>query len=94
MSEQERLMRQRETAQRLQRLLHEAGIDAAFDDLRERYVAAMLTTTGEDDDQRRRLWQAVQVLDQVRAHLAAVLADGRLADRQLDDLAAGRRPFF
>ena len=35
---------------------------------------------------RERLWQAVNVLGKVKDHLTRVVADGRLAQRQLSDL--------
>jgi hypothetical protein len=35
---------------------------------------------------RESLWQAVNVLGKVRDHLARIVADGKLAQRELSDL--------
>jgi hypothetical protein len=42
-------------------------------------------------DARERLWQATQIVGKVRDHLGAVLNNGKLAQRQLDELAARKR---
>ena len=57
-----------------------------FEKLEDDYVAAWKTWPAADRDGRERLWQAVNVLGKVRDHLARVLADGKLAQRELTDL--------
>src|SRR5262245_13420391 len=49
-------------------------------------TAAWKTWPAADTAGRERLWQAVNVLGKVRDHLARVVADGRLAQRELSDL--------
>jgi hypothetical protein len=58
----------------------------AFDKLEDDYTAAWKTWPAADTAGRERLWQAVNVLGKVRGHLARVVADGRLAQRELSDL--------
>jgi hypothetical protein len=59
----------------------------AFARLDADYIAAWRTTPARDTDARERLWQATQIVGKVRDHLTAVLSNGKLAQRQLDDLA-------
>jgi hypothetical protein len=72
---------------RAERLLADELLDDAFSALEADYVAAWKATAARDTDGRERLWQALQVVGLVRSHLAAIVAGGRLAQRQLDDVA-------
>jgi hypothetical protein len=63
----------------------------AFARLDADYIAAWRATPARDTDARERLWQATQIVGLVRDHLAAVLSNGKLAQRQLDDLAARKK---
>ena len=60
----------------------------AFARLDADYIAAWRATPARDTDARERLWQATQIVGLVRDHLIAVLSNGKLAQRQLDELAA------
>jgi hypothetical protein len=60
----------------------------AFARLDADYVAAWRATAARDTYARERLWQATQIVGKVRGHLTAVLSNGKLAQRQLDELAA------
>jgi hypothetical protein len=62
-------------------------LQEAFAKLEADYIAAWRTTPARDTDARERLWQAVNVLGKVRDHLGQVAAAGKLAQRQIDDLA-------
>ena len=73
-------------AARAQALLENELLRDAFEKLEDDYVAAWKTWPAADRDGRERLWQAVNVLGKVRDHLARVLADGKLAQRELTDL--------
>ena len=73
-------------AARAQALLENELLRDAFEKLEDDYVAAWKTWSAADRDGRERLWQAVNVLGKVRDHLARVLADGKLAQRELTDL--------
>ena len=73
-------------AARAQALLENELLQEAFKALEDDYVAAWKTWAAADTAGRERLWQAVNVLGKVRDHLARVVADGRLAQRELSDL--------
>ena len=59
--------------------------------LDEEYVKAWQTWPAADTAGRERLWQAVNVLGKVRDHLGRVLADGKLAQREFNDLIHKRQ---
>jgi hypothetical protein len=63
----------------------------AFDTLDRDYVKAWRESYARDTDARERLWQAVQIVAKVRSHLSAVVNNGKLAQRELDELAARER---
>jgi hypothetical protein len=46
-----------------------------------------------DTDARERLWQAVNILRKVKDHLAQIVRDGKLAQREIDELAEKRKRF-
>jgi predicted metal-dependent hydrolase len=46
-----------------------------------------------DTDARERLWQAVNILGKVKDHLAKIVRDGKLAQREIDQLAQRRKRF-
>lgn len=58
----------------------------AFARLRADYVKAWEATGARDSDARERLWQAVQIVGKVEAHLRALVDTGKLAARQLEDI--------
>jgi hypothetical protein len=63
-------------------------LQEAFGKLEADYIAAWRITPVRDQDARERLWQAVNVLGKVKEHLGRVAADGKLAQRQLDEMIA------
>jgi hypothetical protein len=69
-------------------LLDNELLAEAFARLDADYIAAWRATPVRDTDARERLWQATQIVGKVRDHLTAVLNNGKLAQRQLDELAA------
>jgi hypothetical protein len=75
-----------ERGARAKALLENDLLREAFDKLEDDYTAAWKTWPAADTQGRERLWQAVNVLGKVRGHLARVVADGRLAQRELSDL--------
>jgi hypothetical protein len=78
-------------AARAQRLVEDALLAEAFDALDRDYVKAWRESHARDTDARERLWQAVQIVAKVRSHLSTVVNHGKLAQRELDDLAARER---
>ena len=77
-----------ERAARAEALQRDELLAEALAALDRDYLEAWRATHARDTDARERLWQAVQVVAKVRDHLAHVIAGGRLAQRELDDIAA------
>jgi hypothetical protein len=67
-------------------LLEDELLVESFEKLEAEYIAAWRITPARDTDARERLWQAVNIVGKLREHIAKVLADGKLAQRQLDEL--------
>jgi hypothetical protein len=74
-------------------LLQDEILQEAFARLEERYIDEWRVSQFRDTDARERLWQAVNILRKVRDHLAKVVADGKLAQREIDQLAEKRKRF-
>jgi hypothetical protein len=80
-----------ERGARARALLDSELLRDAFKTLEDDYTAAWKTWPAADTAGRERLWQAVNVLGKVRDHLARVVADGRLAQREVNDLVHKQR---
>ncbi len=78
---------------RAEELLSNELLQEAFAALEARYGEEWRTTQFRDTDARERLWQAVNVLRKVKDHLAKIVSDGRLAQREIDQLIERRRRF-
>jgi hypothetical protein len=76
-----------ERGARAQRLLEDDLLAEALDTLDRDYTRAWRATAARDTDARERLWQAVQVVAKVRDHLVHIVNGGKLAQRQMNDLA-------
>ena len=78
---------------RAEALLQDELLEEAFARLEERYVEEWRATTVRDGDARERLWSAVNIVRKVKQHLGTIISDGRLAQRELDQLTERRRRF-
>jgi hypothetical protein len=78
---------------RAEALLQDELLQEAFARLEERYIEEWRVSQFRDTDARERLWQAVNILRKVKDHLAKIVADGRLAQREIDQLAEKRKRF-
>jgi hypothetical protein len=76
---------------RARELLGNELLQHAFARLEADYISAWRQTPARDTDARERLWQAVNIVGKVRDHLVTIVNDGKLAQRELDDLT-GRNP--
>ncbi len=85
------LARAAERAARAAALMRDELLTEAFAALDRDYVKAWRETAARDTDARERLWQAVQIVAKVRDHLATVVNNGKLAQRELADLAERKR---
>lgn len=82
-------------------LLANPLLQEALDKVEQGYVRAWADNVAADGsalrlgpEGRERLWHAVQVVRKVRENLAAVIATGEMARRQLEDTAAAKRPWY
>jgi hypothetical protein len=75
-------------------LLRNELLQEAFATLEKRYTDEWRVTQARDSDARERLWQAVNIVGKVRDHLTTLVAGGRLAQRQLDELAGRQAKRF
>ena len=73
---------------RAKSLMDNELLQEAFAKLEADYIGAWKTTPARDTDARERLWTAINVLGKIKDHLGRVAADGKLAQRQLDEFAA------
>ena len=94
MSDELKLRQDLDRAARAQALLRNELLQEAFAALEQRYTDQWRVTNVRDTDARERLWQAVNIVGKVRDHLATLVGNGKLAQRQLDDLASNRPKRF
>jgi hypothetical protein len=74
-------------------LLQNEILQEAFARLEERYIEEWRVSQFRDTDARERLWQAVNILRKVKDHLAKLVADGKLAQREIEQLTEKRKRF-
>ncbi len=79
-----------------QELLDNELLTDAFKTLEDSYASAWRSTAIDDVQGREKLFLAINVVGKVRDHLNAILANGRLAQAELAELArtAERRKRF
>lgn len=94
MADENSILRRIEVADKFRAWLETPEVDTYFTTVREQIVTAMLKTKDGDDMGRYRLKVAVGVLEKFREFLAAGIADGEIAKKDLEELRSGRRPFF
>jgi hypothetical protein len=87
MSDENRLDQAAAKAVRAQDLLDNELLTEAFTTLEQNYVAAWRTTTIEDVSGREKLFLAINIVGKVRDHLTATVANGKLAQAELKELA-------
>lgn len=75
-----------------QALLDDPLLTESFDRLRAEYMDAWENKTEpRDTEHRERFWQAVHIVGKVKAHLHSIASSGKLAQREIDDMA-GKKP--
>jgi hypothetical protein len=81
---------------RAKALLDNELLNEAFTALEAAYIERWRATHIDDERGREKLFIAVNVVGKVRAHLSAIIANGHIAAKQLDELArdAERRKRF
>jgi hypothetical protein len=83
-------------AGRAQELLDNELLDEAFTSLEKNYIAAWRATIIDDAPAREKLFLAINIVGKVRGHLTSVVANGKLAQAELKEIAqtAERRRRF
>ena len=76
---------------RAELLLKDETLAKIFADLKQSYIDKWLSTDIHAEKDREKLWLAAQVIGKVRDHLAIMIANGKLAQRDLDELTAKKR---
>ena len=87
MSEEDRLGQAAAKASRAQELLDNDLLGEAFATLEANYTAAWRATVVDDVAAREKLFLAINIVGKVRDHLNATVANGRLAQAELTELA-------
>lgn len=87
MSDENRLEQASAKALRAQELIDNELLTEAFGTLEQNYVAAWRATTVEDVSGREKLFLAINIVGKVRDHLTAAVANGKLAQAELKELA-------
>jgi hypothetical protein len=88
MIDDDKLQRDAARGLRAKALLEDELVVEAFTKLEAEYLAAWKSSDPDDAAGRERVWIAVNLLGKVRDHLGRFVADGKLAERQLQDLAS------
>jgi len=87
MSDENRLDQAAAKTLRAQELIDDELLTEAFSTLEQNYVTAWRATTIEDVSGREKLFLAINIVGKVRDHLTAAVANGKLAQAELKELA-------
>ena len=87
MVDESRLRQDEARARGADALLKNDLLNEAFKGLEDTYTAAWRSTTIDDVSAREKLFLAINIVGKVRDHLTAIVASGKLAQRELKDLA-------
>lgn len=77
---------------RAEGLLKDELLSEAFQALEDGYIKAWRETTALDSAGREKYFLAVNVIGKVKEHLQMVVANGKLAQKQLEDMAKVAEP--
>lgn len=72
---------------RAKALLENELLQEAFQSLENDYSSALFNTSAHDQIAREKLYLAVNVVRKVRDHIGYAVTNGRLAEKQLQDIA-------
>jgi hypothetical protein len=70
-----------------ERILNDELFKKSFTYLRELYLNEWENSPARDKEARESLWVAIKMLGTVEGHLQTVMQTGKLADRQIEELA-------
>ena len=86
MTDEFKLRRDAEAASRAQALADDETLQGAFSALESAYTSAWRRTHIDDTAGREKLFLAINVVGKVRDHLSNIIANGKLAQRELEEL--------
>jgi hypothetical protein len=93
MTDETALAQATERAARAQRLLDDELLQEAFKSMEADFIAQWRVTPVRDTEARERWWQAVNIVALVHDYLKRAVANGRVAQRDLDELAGKHGAF-
>ena len=64
----------------------------AFQKLEADYIKELMGSAAHEQRKRENLWQAVQILGNLRDHFSTILMNGKIAKAELDQLSNMKRP--
>ena len=70
-----------------ERILNDELFKESFSYLRKLYLGEWENSPARDKEARESLWVAIKMLGTVEGHLQTVMQTGKLANRQLEELA-------
>ncbi len=83
-NDDDKLERALDRGQNARELLENELLQEAFASLDASYIQAWRSAPVRDTEMREKLWQAVNIVGKVKDHLAKVVADGKLAQADLN----------
>ena len=81
-------------AERFKSLWENDGLKDWYETVRRQIIERLLDTTIDQDLERFRLQVSVKQLDAIKGQFMAAMDTGKLARKDLEMLASGKRPFF
>lgn len=87
MANEHALIRATNEAAHADRLLRDETLTDAFKGLEEAYIRAWRNTALEDTAGREKVFIAINVVGKVRDHLVRLVANGKLAKAELDEIS-------
>lgn len=93
MSDDDKIATAISKGKRAELLLQDELLTGAFKALEASYIEGWRNSEARDTDARERLWHAVQVVGKVQQHLQVAVSNGKIAQRDLDDIAK-KKPRF
>ena len=92
MADEFKLRKDVERGSRADMLLRDELLTEAFKTLETTYIEEWGNSEFSEIEKRENLWKSTQILGDVRRHLLKVAQNGRIAQKELQDLADKFRP--
>jgi hypothetical protein len=86
MHSEDKLLESRTRAAHAKALLDDELLAGGFAALEARYIEAWRLTAPHDERAREKLYIAVNVIGKLKEHLGSIIANGKIADAELETL--------